>query len=287
VHRRVPEKREAGVVRRLLAGLALCVLGVAIAVPAAAAGPESPRYVTSDPQDGAQVESPPSRVSATFSEPLDPSSTLHVYDECGEPVDAGDTQVLGSRMDVGIARSPSGHYTVVYTAKGFGGATGETKDDFSFHVSSGSPCGAGGHDHGGHDGHEGHGGGHEGHGGGHEGHGGGHEGHTGAGHLVHSGHAGHSAHGAGHSAHGAGHTGHAGHGAGHSGHSGHAGHAGTHSSGHAGHHHHGAGLVEPPLTSAAGRGGLAPTSQSVLVALGLSMLLGALGGWVLRVSATS
>lgn len=271
-----------------LAGLSLLVFGLAAAAPAIA-GPESPRYVTSDPGDGAEVDSPPARVTVTFSEPLDESSSLHVYDECGQVVDAGDAQVLGSRMDVGVARTPSGHYTVVYDAKGFGGATGETKDDFSFHVTSGASCGAGSshHDHEGHVGHEGH----EGHSG-HEGHLG-HEGHSGhEGHVGHSGHEGHVGH--------EGHLGHAGH-LGHTDHAGHAGHLG-----HAGHHHHGAGLagVQPlggdggdgkggnggaTLVSAplGGDGGLAPSGRSVVTALALSIVMGAVGGWVLRVSAAS
>lgn len=280
---------------RIAVALSLGLAPAVLVVPAGAAGPESPRYVTSDPGDGAEVDSAPSRVTVTFSEPLDSSSTLRVYDECGDAVDAGDTQVLGSRMDVGIARSPSGHYTAVYVAKGFGGATGETKDDFSFHVTSGTPCdGASGHHHhdGGGEGHEGHEGGHEGH----SGHDGGHSEHSGTGHDEHSGH-------------GGGHSGHANH-AGHDGHAGHAGHEG-HTAGHEGHapgehHHHGGiglpgvtdltgkggggkrsggGLVPPRL--AAGKGGLAPTGSSVLIALGLSMALGALGGWVLRASAST
>ena len=277
---------------RLALALALGAAPVLVAMPAGAAGPESPRYVTSDPGDGAEVDSAPSRVTVTFSEPLDSSSTLHVYDECGTAVDAGDTQVLGSRMDVGIARSPSGHYTAVYLAKGFGGATGETKDDFSFHVASGSPCGgASAHHHhgGGEEGHGGHEGGHDDH----SGHEGSHSGHSGTSHEGHSGHegtshSGHETH-AGHDAHGAGHTDHA---------------AGEH-------HHHGGvglpgvtdltgkgsgdgedgdagrGLVPPRLAAGGGAGGLAPTGRSVLIALGLSMALGALGGWVLRASAST
>ena len=265
--------------RSLLAGLSLAALVVVMAAPASA-GPESPRYVTSDPGDGASVDSPPSRVTVTFSEPLDPSSTLHVYDECGATVDAGDTQVLGSRMDVGIARTPSGHYVAVYDAVGFGGATGETKDDFSFHVTSGTPCdGASHHDHG--EGHDGHGG-HDGHDGGHQGHEGhsGHEDHEGhSGHSEHSGHAGHEAH-PGHAGH-ARHAAHEGHGATHH------HHGSTLAGVHPGvHHNHGGdpGLVDPPLAAGSGRSGLAPTTQSVLIALGLSMALGVLGGWVLRIS---
>jgi methionine-rich copper-binding protein CopC len=280
--------------KTVAATLFATLLGVAgVAAPALAAGPESPRYVTSDPGDGAEMSSAPARVTVTFSEPLDESSSLHVYDECGQPVDAGDTQVLGSRMDVGVAKTPSGHYTVVYDAQGFGGATGETKDDFSFHVTSGSPCGGGSSHH--HHGGDGDGSGHEGHpGGGHSGHDGGH----GTGHGGHegAGHDDHSAHGAGHDGHATGHDGHTTHdGHARSGHSGHG--AGHHAGG--GHHDHGSGLpgvhdlkggagkglVQPRL--AAGAGGLAPNGRSVLIALGLSIVMGALGGLVLRASAAS
>jgi methionine-rich copper-binding protein CopC len=284
--------------RRIAVCAAVIALGLLPTVAAAAAG-AAPTYVTSDPQNGASVSSAPSRVSVTFSEPLDSSSTLQVFDQCGRAVSAGDEQVLGSRIDVGVTSDTAGHYTAVYVAKGFGGATGETKGAFSFHVTSGPSCGAG-HDHGGHGGHEGGSGGHEGgHGGGHEGgHGGGHEGN----HESHGGHGG----GTGHSGHASGvghHTsgGHATHtsGSGHAGHSS-TGHAGSHHDGSshgAGHHAggghagaHGSGTSGdglPELASGRGGLGLAPTSTSVGIALTLSIAMGALGGWVLRVSAGS
>jgi hypothetical protein len=67
-----------------------------------------------------------------------------------------------------------------------------------------------------------------------------------------------------------------------------------HGKGHGGGHGRGSGSGNGPsdeeLTGfASGRGGpgLAPTSTSVIVALALSVAMGALGGWVLRVSAGS
>ncbi|HEY7876218.1 MAG TPA: copper resistance protein CopC [Actinomycetota bacterium] len=281
--------------RKALVSLGTLALLAAPAFPAFASG-AAPTYVTSDPSNGATVQSAPSRVSVTFSEPLDPSSTLQVFDQCGRAVDSGDEQVLGSRIDVGIAQSPSGHYTAVYVAKGFAGATGETKGSISFHVTSGEACD--GADHAGHDGHgtgggaddghdghgDGDGDGHHGHGGGagdgHDGHAGGSDDHTGGHHLTGGDHSGgaHSGrdHGAG--GHGDGHGSGGEHGKGHGG------------RGHGGHHQADGGRDgggDPQLASGRGGPGLAPTTTSVVIALGLSIVMGALGGWVLRVSSAS
>ena len=284
-----PKRRDAGRVRRI----ATCLTAVFVALfpsAAALASGAAPTYVTSDPQNGSTVQEGPSRVSVTFSEPLDSGSTLQVFDECGRAIDANDEQVLGSRIDVGLALIPSGKYTAVYVARGFGGATGETKGSFSFNVTSGVPCDGGHHHHGTHGGgdDDGHEGGHEGHGGGHGG-GSGHSGHGGGSGESH--HAGsgtdHAAHeGAGHDAAGHGASGHHGGSEGHAG--GHGGGAhhdgrGTHSETHNGDGN--GGLDE--LASGRGGLGLAPTSTSVMIALALSIAMGALGGWVLRVSAGS
>lgn len=275
--------------RRLFVSLVAAALGLLPAAAGLAIAHAAPTYVTSDPQNGATVDSAPDRVSVTFSEPLDSSSTLQVFDECGKAVDSGDEQVLGSRIDVGITDTPSGDYTAVYVATGFGGATGETKGSFSFHVTSGDPCGGG---HGGHGGGGGHHGGGGGHGGGHgngEGHGGhgGDEGHgdgTEEGHETHDGGAGdHPSAGHGGAEHGGsdggeGHGG-AGHGDGRGDGEGHHG-GGSGGDG-------GSGPDDGLRDFASGRGGpgLAPTSTSVIIALALSIAMGALGGWVLRVSA--
>ena len=278
--------------RKIVRVAAALVAGLAPAAAALASG-AAPTYVTSDPQNGATVESPPSRVSITFSEPLDSSSTLQVFDECGRGVDAGDAQVLGSRIDVGIAQSPSGHYTAVYVAKGFGGATGETKGSISFHVTSGESCDGG---HGGHGGH-GNGGGGGGHNGGGHGGGGGHNGGNGHGggkgsgshgnHMGGSDETHHSDDGDDHGTHGGDGSGH---GDGDHGNGGHGGNGkdhrgdGEHSKGHGGV----AGSDDPPeLASDRGALGLAPTTSSVVIALALSIAMGAVGGWVLRVSAGS
>jgi methionine-rich copper-binding protein CopC len=246
--------------------------------------------VTSDPQNGATVESPPDRVSVTFSEPLDSTSTLKVFDQCGRAVDAGDDQVLGSRIDVGISATPSGHYTAVYVAKGFAGATGETKGSFSFHVTSGTPCDGG---HGDHDGHGpggdgGHGDGHgEGNGGDHDGHddgnGGDHDGHDGGGDHTGTG-AEHGSDAHGPDDHGS--NGHRGDGHGGGDHRG-KGHGGGHGDGRDGDRSSGGDGGPAELASGRGGPGLAPTSTSVVIALALSVAMGAVGGWVLRVSAGS
>jgi methionine-rich copper-binding protein CopC len=94
-------------VRRIVLGIAAVGLALLPGASAFGAG-AAPTYVTSDPPNGATVDSAPSRVSVTFTEPLDAGSTLQVFDECGRGVDAGDAQVLGSRIDVGITQTPSG-----------------------------------------------------------------------------------------------------------------------------------------------------------------------------------
>jgi methionine-rich copper-binding protein CopC len=270
--------------RKLVVALAAAAFGLLPAAAGLAVAHAAPVYVTSDPPNGATVDRPPSRVSVTFSEPLDSTSTLRVFDECGLAVDSGDDQVLGSRIEVGIADTPSGDYTAVYVATGFGGATGETKGSFTFHVTSGEPCGGG---HGGHGGHGGEGGGLGG--GGHGGGGGrgGHGGHDGGDRDHPGGDSGHTAHEGG----GSGHEGR-----GHGGSAGGAAHGDGHDeNGHDGHHEdrgaaRGGSPADgglPDLSSGRGGPGLAPTSTSVVIALALSIALGALGGWVLRVSAGS
>jgi methionine-rich copper-binding protein CopC len=294
-------KREAGVVRKTLVWLGVAALVGAAALPAAAA--TAPSYVTSSPANGATVSSAPDRVSITFSEPLDESSTLQVFDECGRAVDAGDKQVLGSRIDVGIAQRPAGHYTAVYVAKGFAGATGETKGSISFHVTSGDPCDGSDDGHGGHGGHGGSGGngdgGEDGHGGHGGGEGGGHDegdgdhddgdDHDDGGDHDDGDHGGGGDHSSG-GDHGDGdHGGDQGHGDGHGSGSGGAHGGSRHGNGHGAGDRDASrgGPDDPQLASGRGGPGLAPTSTSVVIALALSVAMGALGGWVLRVSAAS
>ncbi|MGH2736494.1 MAG: copper resistance CopC family protein, partial [Actinomycetota bacterium] len=143
---------------RLFGLLSLALVAVAwLALPAAAQeAEEAPEMTGSEPQDGAFLHEPPEDVTITFSEPLDPSSTLAVFDECGRQVDAGDTTVTLNELHVSIALKPSGVYVARYTAVGVGEVTGTTEGQISFEVHFGPDCdgeddedkGGGGHHHG-------------------------------------------------------------------------------------------------------------------------------------------
>ena len=119
--------------------LAALLLGlVVVAAPAWAAN--GPRYVSSEPEDGARLHRAPERVSATFSEPLDGTSYLQVRDECGRRVDDRRVEIVANRMTVGLAKAPAGHYEVDYLARGMGGVTGQERGTFHFSVHLGPSC---------------------------------------------------------------------------------------------------------------------------------------------------
>ena len=123
--------------RRVLAAMAvgflLALIGGGVALAA-------PTYLSSQPADGERVHKPPKRVTITFSEPLDASSTMTVRDHCGRTLDNGNVQVEVNEMSVGIAKKPGGHYIVTYTAVGLAGVTGSAKGNFGFKVHAGKSC---------------------------------------------------------------------------------------------------------------------------------------------------
>ena len=122
-----------------------------LAAPVAAAQSAAPTYVSSSPSNGEELHQAPEQVEVTFNEPLDSSSELTVEDSCGRTVDDGNVSVDTNTISVGISLKPSGHYIATYVAKGIGGLTGETKGSFHFEVHAGSPCGKSGGGHGDHD----------------------------------------------------------------------------------------------------------------------------------------
>ena len=120
--------------------LALVFMGV-LAAPVGAAQASAPSYLSSQPSDGEALHQAPDRVQVTFSEPIDGSSELTVEDSCGRTLDDGDVVIDANTMSVGIRLEPSGHYIASYVAKGLaGGLTGETEGKFHFEVHSGTPC---------------------------------------------------------------------------------------------------------------------------------------------------
>lgn len=138
-------------VRALILGLFVALLAAA---PAALAerGPASPTLQSSEPGDGEKLHEPPSEVSLTFSEPLDASSTIIVTDECDRRVDSGEVTVQLTEMSVPLEKTPLGHYEVVYEAKGIGGVTGTTNGSIHFElVHGGKSCDGSSSDHDHHD----------------------------------------------------------------------------------------------------------------------------------------
>ncbi len=295
-----------------------CAFVALLAAPVGAAEAMAPTYVSSEPEDGAMLERAPERVEVTFDEPLDEASDLSVKDECGRTIDAGDARVEANTISVGLALKPVGVYEVTYFAKGVGGLTGQETGTFDFMVHKGPTCGENARGHGGHGDDEGneHGGGHEGtggggnhggsgnHGGGGNHAGGGNHGGGSSGGREHSGSSGHTpSHGSG----GGTNYGSADHSSRHDG----SGGAGRHNPGKHGSKQHGGGghggkhggehgiagahglldilekneRKEERALAAAGDGiPVAPDGQAVLLALALSLVMGVLGGWFLRVS---
>lgn len=141
------------------AGLALLALVAAawLGLPASAQeeGDQAPEKTGSEPEDGAFLHEPPDEVKVTFSEPLDPSSTLAVFDECGLRIDGRDKTVTLNELRVSIAKQPAGVYVARYTATGIGEVTGTTEGQISFEVHFGPNCAGGEEEGGGHGGHGG------------------------------------------------------------------------------------------------------------------------------------
>lgn len=262
---------------------------VALAIGAMAAGPlpsaaaqTAPTYQSSDPSKDEMLDHPPSQVTVTFDQPLDQSSWMNVFDECGKEIDAGAATVDLNELTVQIGdRTPSGTWEVVYKASGVAGATGSSGSTFEFMVHHGSPCkdGKKRHHHPppgkdkGHDDHDDkdrdHDEGHDDHEGGDDGadHSDGHSGMPGM-----TGSSDHDDHSAGPSDH----TG-MGHGGGKGGHDGHGGGPKPGSP---------EGGTEPPVMATGDTVPVGADGQAVLVGLGLALAVGVLGGWLLRLSGT-
>lgn len=119
---------------------ALCVLAL-LAVVALYPGIAEAHaaYKSSEPGDRSSVGSPPSRVTAEFTEPLANGSYLQVTDPCGSRVDAGDVSIVGYEMRVSMSGSRSGPYSVFYKALSQLDPH-VVEGTFSFTVTSGPAC---------------------------------------------------------------------------------------------------------------------------------------------------
>ena len=252
----------------------------ALVLWAAAPALAEPQRLGSDPEPGAELHEAPERVSIEFSEPLDESSEIRILDDCKNRLDAGDTTVNLNEMSVGVAKKPSGTYLVQYLAAGL---TGTATESFTFTVLHAGPHCDGGGGHGGHGDGDGDGDGKKKH----EGHrrdddGKRHEEHGRDGGGEHDRHDDDMSGSGGHSMHDGGRDG----GDRHDGHDKKKKKHGHRDDGKHGNHHKG-GTDDDDLPFA-GPEDLVPTDipdgGTVLIALGLASIFGALGGWVLRIS---
>ena len=122
--------------RRALTALGVGVLLCVIAPPPAFA---HAAYESSDPANGSSVSSPPSRVMATFTEPVVEGSRLDVYDPCGDKVDNGDSLVAGDQITISMSADKQGEYTVSFDVVSAVDSH-NTKGEFSFTSSGGALC---------------------------------------------------------------------------------------------------------------------------------------------------
>jgi copper resistance protein C len=120
---------------KALAGVAAAVI-VAAAAPAALA---HAAYKSSNPADGSTVASPPSSVTAEFTEPLTDASSMSVFDPCGNQVDHGDSRPTGYEMTVSMSGDYAGTYTVEFKAQSSLDSH-TTSGAFTFTSSGGDPC---------------------------------------------------------------------------------------------------------------------------------------------------
>lgn len=123
--------------RRAGAGVAAAFAAILVLAAAPAAWAHA-AYKDSTPADGATVSSPPSSITAEFTEPITNSSYLEVYDPCGERVDDGNSQVSGYEMSISMSADKAGKYVVEFAAQSVD--THVTYGSFSFTSSGGAAC---------------------------------------------------------------------------------------------------------------------------------------------------
>lgn len=96
-------------------------------------------YKDSDPKDGETVSSPPSRVTAEFTEQVVQDSYLQVFDPCGRQVDNRDSLVVHDRITVSMSGEAQGVYVVRFNV--VSAVDGhQTVGSFDFTSSGGSEC---------------------------------------------------------------------------------------------------------------------------------------------------
>lgn len=123
--------------RKIPVLLALALLVAIVVVPDVASAHAA--YKSSEPADQATVASPPSRVTAEFTEPLAGGSFLRITDACQDRVDSGDVSIVGYEMSVSMSGSRSGRYVVFYRAHSRLDPH-VVEGTFTFTATSGSSC---------------------------------------------------------------------------------------------------------------------------------------------------
>ncbi|HVL64895.1 MAG TPA: copper resistance CopC family protein [Actinomycetota bacterium] len=114
----------------------LAVLLVSTAAPAFGHGEE----ITTDPEDGARLDAPPSEVGVALTEPPARGSTIRVLDGCGDDV-VGRVSIAGPEMVARIRGGQPGRWRVRWAA--ISAVDGHpTQGRFSFRVAGESDCAA-------------------------------------------------------------------------------------------------------------------------------------------------
>ena len=118
--------------------VALLLGAVVIAIVPAGPALGHASYESSDPPDDGTVSSPPSEVTADFTEPLQADSYMDVTDPCGRDV-GGDTSITADTMTVQMSGSAEGEYVIRWRAHS-SVDNHITTGDFSFTSTGGDPC---------------------------------------------------------------------------------------------------------------------------------------------------
>lgn len=94
-------------------------------------------YKSSNPDDESTVSSPPSQITAEFTEPMTGGSYMDVTDPCGRDVGSGSSQT-GTSMSVQSSGTAAGRYVVFWSAHSIDGHV--TEGEFTFTSTGGDAC---------------------------------------------------------------------------------------------------------------------------------------------------
>lgn len=124
---------------RLFRGCATLGTTLLLSLSVAPAAYAHAAYESSDPGNQSTVSSPPSRVTADFTEPVVDESRLEVFDPCGSQVDSGDSFVAADRITVSMSADKQGTYMVRFSVISAVDSH-PTNGEFTFTSTGGAPC---------------------------------------------------------------------------------------------------------------------------------------------------